>query len=826
MLTVYTIDCNGTYIYLPEGMNDSYTLEQVACTNATLEMEDCKSGSLTFSIMPTNNAYNSITLMSSIIKVVEHTYKGSSSSGSSQTIFKGRAISCEEDLTGKRTYTCEGALAFLNDIIQLGNGYNTSTISSDGSGGFEQSSTQAGLVKKYFEYLLNHTADKANGSVSKYTDDPPFAALNAGSGYNPKVDSDRKIQVGKVTKVPGIVAYVKADPDHGNVPAHYELNSSPQVAESVLDRIFRTCVDPDGGHLNISYSGDTACLDYVDGYNEVQNGRVEYGENILSLTKKTSVDDPATWILPRGQSYTKSNVGVNDNSNGVKVHRTIDQTLYTSVSTGADSDETGIFVRNAPLTYKYGRYEKIVDFPDLKDVGDDYKEANKALIKASSEWFNSYTFETVEIEVQMLDLGRVADYDYPPLHILDQVQVVSSHNDINAAFPVIKLSIDLLNPANTVITLNKVIKTEASRYLSNKLNEQKDIKINVKSNTDLIHQNATSNNPVEEVISKYSDGLIDNHWADLGLSEEEAEHRDLIEYDFNKIKKPGANPLDGYDVIYDQMVPTGHIYFGGPLDNRVLSTSFTGSQYSAFTRINMINPVMRAFAAKLDSDFWNKSKFGIVYLFKSGGANCISFGTLSGATNTMSFKVSSYTSSSNKYTEHMPCMAYNDDYVYEYMNNFSRRGLASAYDYVRRVTKELKKTTNSYFLSDDLTVYDYGSKSYVTFTNTFVPAIYVSKHGSRIIYNYMLNNEMHGYCGQSQVYLREYSNAFYGGISGVEGSSLNYEPIMAGMRFTGGDSGFAPLKYTGVMDPKLYVFYDMDKFNALEQEISAKYIAK
>lgn len=817
MLTVYTIDCNGTYIYLPEGMNDSYTLEQVACTNATLEMEDCKSGSLTFSIMPTNNAYNSITLMSSIIKVVEHTYKGSSSSGSSQTIFKGRAISCEEDLTGKRTYTCEGALAFLNDIIQLGNGYNTSTISSDGSGGFEQSSTQAGLVKKYFEYLLNHTADKANGSVSKYTDDPPFAALNAGSGYNPKVDSDRKIQVGKVTKVPGIVAYVKADPDHGNVPAHYELNSSPQVAESVLDRIFRTCVDPDGGHLNISYSGDTACLDYVDGYNEVQNGRVEYGENILSLTKKTSVDDPATWILPRGQSYTKSNVGVNDNSNGVKVQRTIDQTLYTSVSTGADSDETGIFVRNAPLTYKYGRYEKIVDFPDLKDVGDDYKEANKALIKASSEWFNSYTFETVEIEVQMLDLGRVADYDYPPLHILDQVQVVSSHNDINAAFPVIKLSIDLLNPANTVITLNKVIKTEASRYLSNKLNEQKDIKINVKSNTDLIHQNATSNNPVEEVISKYSDGLIDNHGADLGLSTDDISHKHLIEYDYNSFVNPGNNPLDGYTTFFNNgscISLTGPYYFGGPLDSRnSISDLYKG------IKISQHNWAMKSFASKIDSDIWASRTLGVVYLFKSNGENYINFFPISSAMGCYirsSLPIRGY--GTDSYYSLTATIGYNDDDVHTLANNFDV-SMADAYLYLKKTNFNNFTIRNN--VSLDISAYDFSSKSSYTFSNTFVPAIFVSNcGGGQIRMGYMVDLQRGSYRGGEI----NYCNSFIGGV--VYGDDHDFKPVPGSIRFEVGSSSSEKLKYTGSMAPKLYVFYDMDKFNALQQEIKAKYIAK
>ena len=78
-----------------------------------------------------------------------------------------------------------------------------------------------------------------------------------------------------------------------------------------------------------------------------------------------------------------------------------------------------------------------------------------------------------------------------------------------------------------------------------------------------------------------------------------------------------------------------------------------------------------------------------------------------------------------------------------------------------------------------------------------------------------------GYYSGGQI---NYENSFVGGV--VYGDDSDFKPVPGSIRFEVGNTSSQKLKYTGSMAPKLYVFYDMDKFNALQQEIKAKYIAK
>ena len=119
MVTLYTVHVDEIPIFLPHDLWDKeYEEGQVTPTDAKLSLEDNKSGSLSFSVLPENLAYDSIELICSTVKVTEYIYNDDGTPYKEPTIlWKGRAIFVEEDINGVRSYTCEGALAFLNDII-------------------------------------------------------------------------------------------------------------------------------------------------------------------------------------------------------------------------------------------------------------------------------------------------------------------------------------------------------------------------------------------------------------------------------------------------------------------------------------------------------------------------------------------------------------------------------------------------------------------------------------------------------------------------------------------------------------------------------------
>lgn len=99
---VYKIYCDGHIIHNPQALIDTLVLKDV-----TLDMEDNTAGTLKFTILPTHQLYGSINYFRSRISVYQENVP----------IWRGRPtdIKPNEDLS--ITYTCEGMLAFFNDVL-------------------------------------------------------------------------------------------------------------------------------------------------------------------------------------------------------------------------------------------------------------------------------------------------------------------------------------------------------------------------------------------------------------------------------------------------------------------------------------------------------------------------------------------------------------------------------------------------------------------------------------------------------------------------------------------------------------------------------------
>lgn len=99
---VYKIYCDGHIIHNPQALIDTLVLKDV-----TLDMEDNTAGTLKFTILPTHQLYGSIGYFMSRISVYQENVP----------IWRGRPtdIKPNEDLS--ITYTCEGMLAFFNDVL-------------------------------------------------------------------------------------------------------------------------------------------------------------------------------------------------------------------------------------------------------------------------------------------------------------------------------------------------------------------------------------------------------------------------------------------------------------------------------------------------------------------------------------------------------------------------------------------------------------------------------------------------------------------------------------------------------------------------------------
>lgn len=98
---MYRVYCDGVTIF-----NDR--LESMKILNPSLELEENKTGSFTFSMLSNHPYYSRIKKMKSIVNVYQDDY----------LLFRGRVLDEETGFHNEKQVTCEGELAFLIDSIQ------------------------------------------------------------------------------------------------------------------------------------------------------------------------------------------------------------------------------------------------------------------------------------------------------------------------------------------------------------------------------------------------------------------------------------------------------------------------------------------------------------------------------------------------------------------------------------------------------------------------------------------------------------------------------------------------------------------------------------
>lgn len=489
MVTLYAVHADGIPVYVPKALWDlTYKPENVTPTSAVLTTEDNKSGNLTFTVLPDNLAYNEIRLIRSTIKVTEYVYDDNGALVSQKILWKGRPISIEEDINGFRTYICEGALAFLNDIVCypiMGGWYSWIFDIFDAKGVDRETAKQEvkaltaeeqqNMVYKYGiqDYLDtggNQSDVGSEGSLFRYTDyDTEFfddCTLTYGKGYNYMCRPDRKINVGNVD-----IAWLSNRGFHDHTddwggtgsysPSEYPNGvwsfqvrfSKETKAGGALDQILEMTVEHNGGHLIMRYETENGeekmYLDYIGDISaDTDLHEAQYGKNVIDFNGTIELNAPVTDIVPRGKCIStyqgEHNFTLRDNGQ------------FTEwVGIRNNGYKYGVHLVNEKLVEEYGRIQQIVDFPDIDDPNE--------LKKAGEEWLKiNSSFLYSSYDVSILDLGRVYGNSVSPVHLLDLVHV-SIPGKLDDYFPVTKLEIDLLNPVNTIVTFSTT-KTAPQTY--------------------------------------------------------------------------------------------------------------------------------------------------------------------------------------------------------------------------------------------------------------------------------------------------------------------------------------------------------------------------
>ena len=283
-------------------------------------------------------------------------------------LFRGRILNDKQGWHNEKQVTCEGELAFLLDSIQRPYDFM--------SGGLHTT------VSDLFTFFINN--------------------------HNLQVEEEHQFRVGRITVTDPNNYIVRADSNYTNT----------------WDSINNKLIDSLGGYLWVRHETDGNYIDYLADFNTISSQAIEFGKNLIDLSKTTKGEDIATAIIPLG-----AKIGDGENAQRLTIE---------SVNSGID------YVNNQNAVDAYGWIYKTVIWDDVTDASNLLRKGNQYLASAINL--------LVSIELSAVDLSAI-ETDISAFHLGTYINVITTPHDLNALFLVTKLSLDLTTPKNNKLTL-------------------------------------------------------------------------------------------------------------------------------------------------------------------------------------------------------------------------------------------------------------------------------------------------------------------------------------------------------------------------------------
>ena len=230
----YYVKLDDKTLYEPLLQSEGYVIISPSVTKAKN-----KAGSFTFKIPPTNPLYGSLKKLKSIISV----YKDGN------IFWKGRVLDERKNFNKIKEVTCEGELAFLNDVIIAPYDYSEKGIT----------------INEFFQYVMDLYAK----NCSEYRKIQP--------GYVYNVDSDTRI---------------------------YPIS---KTYENVLSTLSSKLIGVVGGVLVFRYQNGVSYLDYYGHISDVIRQKIEFGKNLINLEEYVDATDVYTYLIPLGKQDDAGN---------------------------------------------------------------------------------------------------------------------------------------------------------------------------------------------------------------------------------------------------------------------------------------------------------------------------------------------------------------------------------------------------------------------------------------------------------------------------------------------------------------------------------------
>jgi phage minor structural protein len=299
----------------------------------------------------------------------------------SEWIFSGRVLNDEVDFRNIKTIEVEGELSYLVDSNQ-------------------------------------RVAEYHNISVADY-----FSAIIA--KHNAMVEEKKRFKVGLVTVT---------DPNDSLYRFSNYEKTLPTIQDKLINRL--------GGYLRIRHTSEGRVIDYIADYENVNNQEINFGKNLLDLTKYVQGETIATAIIPLGARLEKSETEVISEEGGSEEGGSEERLTIKSVNNGLD------YVYDEEAVALYGWIFDTV-------VWDDVTTAGSLLSKAQKE-LASRRLLSIRLELNAIDL-HLLDVDIERIKLGDKIKVVSEPHGVNQYMIVSSMTINIDDPAQNSICLGSSV---------------------------------------------------------------------------------------------------------------------------------------------------------------------------------------------------------------------------------------------------------------------------------------------------------------------------------------------------------------------------------
>lgn len=244
--------------------------------------------------------------------------------------------------------------------------------------------------------------------------DNPTAVLTAVIGvYNAQVEPIKRFKIGTVTVT---------DPND-----YIRLES--ESAESVMDTVNKL-LERCGGYLVFTTAPDDGArvINWYASLGYTSRQVIEFGENLLDFSRHGANTNMVTAVLPYGAQDTET---------GQRV-------TIESVNGGVDFIQDDVAVDLRGFIIKAVYWDDVTVPLNLLRKAQEYLEANRYIITT--------------LQLTALDLSYM-DKDIDSYRVGDNIRVKSKPHKVDEDFLLTESTEDLLNPANSSITLGKDLST-------------------------------------------------------------------------------------------------------------------------------------------------------------------------------------------------------------------------------------------------------------------------------------------------------------------------------------------------------------------------------